>query len=50
MRLADVYLMFAEAMAAFSHDVKDLKISSLYCPSMSAVGAINEYAIPLAAI
>ena len=41
MRLADVYLMFAEAMAAFSHDVKDLKISSLYCPSMSAVGAIN---------
>ena len=41
MRLADVYLMFAEAMAAFSHDVKDLKTTTLYCPSLSAVGAIN---------
>jgi len=34
-------LMFAEAMAAFSHDVKDLKTTTLYCPSLSAVGAIN---------
>ena len=41
MRLADVYLMFAEAMAAFSHDVKDLKITTTYCPSLSAVGAVN---------
>ncbi len=41
MRLADVYLMFAEAMAAFSHDVKDLKITTAYCPSLSAVGAVN---------
>lgn len=41
MRLADVYLMFAEAMAAFSHDVKDLKTTTAYCPSYSAVGAIN---------
>ena len=41
MRLADVYLMFAEAMAGFSHDVKDLKTVTLYCPSISAVGAIN---------
>ena len=41
MRLADIYLMFAEAMAAFSHDVKDLKTTTTYCPSLSAVGAIN---------
>ena len=41
MRLADVYLMFAEAMAGFSHDVKDLKTTTLYCPSLSAVGAVN---------
>ena len=41
MRLADVYLMFAEAMAGFATDMKDLKQSSTYCPSLSAVGAIN---------
>ena len=41
MRLADVYLMFAEAMAGFCTDMKDLKQSSTYCPSYSAVGAIN---------
>jgi hypothetical protein len=41
MRLADVYLMFAEAMAAFSTDVKDLKQPTTYCPSYSAVAAIN---------
>ena len=41
MRLSDVYLMFAEAMAGFSHDMKDLKQSSTYCPSYSAVAAIN---------
>ena len=41
MRLADVYLMFAEAMAGFCHDVKDLKTVTMYCPSVSAVGAVN---------
>jgi hypothetical protein len=41
MRLADVYLMFAESMAAFCHDVKDLKTTTTYCPSFSAVAAIN---------
>ena len=41
MRLADVYLMFAEAMAGFTHDMKDLKMVTMYCPSVSAVGAIN---------
>ena len=41
MRLSDVYLMFAEAMAGFCTDMKDLKQSSTYCPSYSAVGAIN---------
>ena len=41
MRLSDVYLMFAEAMAGFATDMKDLKQSSTYCPSYSAVGAIN---------
>ena len=41
MRLADVYLMFAEAMAGFATDMTELKQSTTYCPSMSAVGAIN---------
>ena len=41
MRLSDVYLMFAEAMAGFATDMKELKQSSIYCPSYSAVGAIN---------
>ena len=41
MRLSDVYLMFAEAMAGFCTDMKDLKQSSTYCPSYSAVGAVN---------
>ena len=41
MRLSDVYLMFAEAMAGFATDMKELKQSSTYCPSYSAVGAIN---------
>ena len=41
MRLADVYLMFAEAMAGFATDMSELKQSTTYCPSMSAVGAIN---------
>jgi hypothetical protein len=41
MRLSDVYLMFAEAMAGFATDMKDLKQSSTYCPSYSAVAAIN---------
>lgn len=41
MRLADVYLMFAEAMAGFAQDVKSLKSTTTYCPSYSAVSAVN---------
>jgi hypothetical protein len=41
MRLADVYLMFAEAMAGFEHEVGKLKQKTTYCPSYSAVEAIN---------
>ena len=41
MRLADVYLMFAEAMAAFEHEANKLKQKTTYCPSYSAVEAVN---------
>ena len=41
MRLADVYLMFAEAMAGFATDMTDLKQPTTYCPSLSAIGAVN---------
>ena len=41
MRLADVYLMFAEAIAAFAQEPNDLKKTTLYCPSYSAVAAVN---------
>ena len=41
MRLADVYLMFAEAMAGFEHEAGKLKQKTTYCPSYSAVEAIN---------
>ena len=42
MRLADVYLMFAEAMAAIVDNAKQLKEkNSQYCMTLSAVDAIN---------
>ena len=41
MRLADVYLMFAEAMAGFEHEAGKLKQKTTYCPSYSAVEAVN---------
>ena len=41
MRLADIYLMYAEARAAIASGVTDLKDKPLYCPSLSAVDAIN---------
>ena len=41
MRLADVYLMFAESMAAFATNMAQLKQASTYCSTMSAVGAVN---------
>ena len=41
MRLADVYLMYAEARAAIATGVSDLTDKSMYCNSLSAVDAIN---------
>ena len=41
MRLADVYLMYAEARAAIANSVSDLNERPNYCPSYSAVEAIN---------
>ena len=44
MRLADIYLMYAEAQAAIAfadQSVKTLKTRPEYCPSYSAVDAIN---------
>ena len=41
MRLADIYLMYAEAQAAISTSAKELKEKPVYCPSLSAVDAIN---------
>ena len=40
MRLADVYLMYAEALSAVANDASDLTESPEYC-SLSAVDAIN---------
>ncbi|MDE5783419.1 MAG: RagB/SusD family nutrient uptake outer membrane protein [Prevotella sp.] len=42
MRLADIYLMYAEAQAAIANSVKELKDKPEYCPSLSAVDAINK--------
>ena len=42
MRLADVYLMYAEAQAAIAKSAADLKEKPVYCPSLSAVDAINK--------
>ena len=41
MRLADVYLMYAEARAAIATSVSDLTDRSVYCNTLSAVDAIN---------
>ena len=41
MRLADVYLMYAEARAAIAKTAAELKDQPEYCPSLSAVDAIN---------
>ena len=41
MRLADVYLMYAEARAAIANNVNDIKDRPTYCPELSAVDAIN---------
>ena len=42
MRLADIYLMYAEARAAVVSNAKELKEKPEYCPSLSAVDAINK--------
>lgn len=42
MRLADIYLMYAEAQAAIVNNAKELKVKPEYCPSLSAVDAINK--------
>jgi hypothetical protein len=41
MRLADIYLMYAEAQAAIATSAKDLKEKPTYCMTLSAVDAIN---------
>ena len=41
MRLADIYLMYAEARAAIAESAAELKNKPEYCPSLSAVDAIN---------
>ncbi len=41
MRLADVYLMYAEARAAIATSVSDLNDRSMYCNTLSAIDAIN---------
>ena len=40
MRLAEIYLMYAEARAAFANDKADLNARD-YCPALSAVDCIN---------
>ena len=41
MRLADIYLMYAEARAAIAAGVSDLSAKPEYCPTLSAIDAIN---------
>ena len=41
MRLAEIYLMYAEAQTAIATSVSDLKDKPSYCKSYSAVDAIN---------
>ena len=42
MRLADIYLMYAEAQAAIATSAAELKERPIYCPMLSAVDAINK--------
>ena len=42
MRLADIYLMYAEAQAAIVTSAKELTERPFYCSSLSAVDAINK--------
>ena len=42
MRLADVYLMYAEARAAMAEKVQDLNAKPDYCKNLSAIDAINK--------
>ena len=42
MRLADIYLMYAEARTAIANNVNDINERPIYCPSLSAVDAINK--------
>ncbi len=42
MRLAEIYLMYAEAQAAIATSIDDLKTRPLYCMSLSAIDAINK--------
>ena len=42
MRLADIYLMYAEAQAAIATSADELKERPFYCSSLSAVDAINK--------
>ena len=41
MRLAEIYLMYAEARAAIAAGVSDLSAKPEYCPTLSAIDAIN---------
>ena len=41
MRLADIYLMYAEARAAIATTASDFKERPTYCPLLSAVDAVN---------
>ena len=41
MRLADIYLMYAEARAAIAKNAAELKEKPDYCPTLSAIDAIN---------
>ncbi len=41
MRLAEIYLMYAEARTAIANNISDIKARPEYCPSLSAVDAIN---------
>lgn len=42
MRLADVYLMYAEARAAIAKTSTDLKSKPEYCMNLSAIDAVNK--------
>ena len=41
MRLADIYLMYAEARAAIANSAAELKERPVYCSGLSAIEAIN---------